>query len=130
MSTLTKYVKRPDRSVVAIQLNLDTPGFQYRKWGSLQTCKAGDWLVDDAGQVHTVDQASFEHTYTRVGKGIYLKTAPVWARIATSGGRVRTKEGSTEYREGDMLVCNDEHGGDSYAMSAVDFEAMYEPCPV
>jgi hypothetical protein len=130
MSTLAKYVKRPDRSVVAIQLNLDTQGFQYKKWGSLQICKAGDWLVDDGCEVHTVDQASFAHTYTQVGKGIYLKTAPVWARIATSGGRVRTKEGATEYREGDMLVSNDEQGADSYAMSADEFEAMYERSPV
>ncbi len=127
MSGRAKYVKRPDQTVVAIQLSFETSGFTYRKWGSIQTCKQGDWIVSDAGEVHTVDQDSFAATYQKVSPGIYLKTAPVWAEVATSAGSVTTKEGVTHYRAGDYLVSNDEQGGDAYSVPAERFAATYEP---
>ena len=124
-----KYVKRANQSVVAVQLALEGAGFTYEKWGGTQSCKKGDWLVDNDGDVYTVDANTFERTYARVGDGKYVKTAPVWAEVAQSSGRVQTKEGSTEYQPGDYLVFNQEDGGDAYAVSARKFEAMYEPAP-
>ena len=59
--------------------------------------------------------------------GRYLKTAPVWAEVATQDGEVGTLEGVTRYRAGDYVVSNDEAGLDTYAMKAVYFERMYEP---
>ena len=34
--TRRRYRPRPDRYLVAIKLDLDTPGFAYRKWGHEQ----------------------------------------------------------------------------------------------
>ncbi len=121
-----KYTKRSGTDVVAIRLDLDTDGLQYRKWGDLQTCKKGDWLVDNAGEVYSVDAESFTRTYVPTGKGTYRKNAPVWAEQMTTAGSIRTKEGITHYEAGDFLVSNEESGDDAYAIKASDFEAMYE----
>ena len=126
MSRRLKYVKRGDQTVVAVQLALDTPGFSYQKWGATQSCKAGDWLVDNAGDVYTVERESFANTYRQVAPGSYIKMAPVWAEVAADAGEVRTKEGTTHYRAGDYLVFNEESGGDPYAVSADKFAEMYE----
>lgn len=126
MGKRLKYVKRANHTVVAVQLALDTDGFTYRKWGAIQKCKAGDWIVNNNGDVYTVDSESFERTYRQVGAGRYAKVAPVWAERMPVAGRVRTKEGQTHYRAGDYLVFNEEQDGDAYAVAAGDFEAMYE----
>jgi hypothetical protein len=126
MSGRLKYVKRATQAVVAVQLALETPGFTYRKWGAVQRCKAMDWIIDNNGEVYTVDCLTFERTYQRVGAGKYLKITPVWAEAAQEAGCVRTKEGETHYRAGDYLVFNEELGGDPYAVSAEKFDAMYE----
>lgn len=39
------YKRKPERPVIAVQLNLETNGFSYTKWGGVQNCKQGDWLV-------------------------------------------------------------------------------------
>ena len=126
MADRLRYVKRANQAVAAVQLALETEGFTYRKWGSVQKCKAGDWIVDNAGEVYTVDAAAFERTYRRLSPGSFVKTTPVWAEVAEEAGSVRTKEGITEYRKGDYLVFNEEHGGDAYAVSAERFEQMYQ----
>ena len=126
MPVRLKYVKRPTRTVAAVQLTLKTRGFTYRKWGAVQRCKAGDWIVDNDGDVYTVDRSTFRRTYREVRTGVYLKTTPVWAEVAAAAGRVRTKEGMTNYRRGDYLVFNEKHGGDPYAVTAKDFKAMYK----
>lgn len=125
----TLYRKRATQTVVAVQLALETTGFQYMKWGSLQTCKPGDWIVDDHGDVHTVDRESFARTYRAVSRGLYLKTSHVWAERAAGPGHIATKEGATAYATGDYLVANESDGGDAYAVSAERFEAMYERVP-
>ena len=112
--------------MLAVQLALDTPGFSYQKWGATQKCQAGDWIVDNAGDVYTVNRDSFASTYRQVAPGSYLKMAPVWAEVAAGAGEVRTKEGTTHYRAGDYLVFNEESGGDPYAVSADKFAEMYE----
>jgi hypothetical protein len=122
-----RYVKRANQSVVAVQLALDGAGFTYEKWGGTQTCKAGDWLVNNDGDVYTVDAQTFARTYERVGDGKYVKVTPVWAEVARESGQVQTKEGTTEYAAGDYLVFNEENGGDPYAVTARRFEEMYEP---
>jgi hypothetical protein len=127
MGDRLKYVKRANQAVVAVQLALETDGFTYHKWGALQTCKTGDWIVNNDGDVYTVDRETFERTYRQVGPGTYVKTTPVWAEVAEEAGSVRTKEGETHYRAGDYLVFNEKHGGDAYAVSADKFQAMYEP---
>lgn len=122
-----QYVRRPDRPVTAVRLNLDTDGLVYRKWGGEQRAKRGDWLVDNEGDVYTVDAEAFERTYRAVGPGAYLKITPVWAEKANESGSVKTKEGSTDYRAGDYLVSNNADGSDDYAVEAEKFDALYEP---
>jgi hypothetical protein len=126
MSPLHPFKKRDATCVVAVQFNLDTDGFRYRKWGSEQTCKPGDWLVDNNGDVYTVDRESFARTYSAVSPGLYRKTGRVWARQATHDGTIPTKEGITHYRAGDYLVYNQENESDGYAVKAENFRAMYE----
>ena len=119
-----KYVKRPDQVVVAVQLALETSGFTYEKWGSKQTCKAGDWIVSNHDEVYTVDCEVFERTYRQVGEGTYLKETPVWAEVATRPGTVHTKEGVTHDKAGDYLLFNEEDGGDGYAIAAENFRRL------
>jgi hypothetical protein len=126
MGTRLRYVKRPNQAICAVQLALDTDGFTYRKWGHVQTCKAGDWLVDNDGDVYSVDRTTFERTYRRLPDGRFLKVTPVWAEVAPEAGSVATKEGATQYRSGDYLVFNEPDGGDAYAVVKDTFEAMYE----
>jgi hypothetical protein len=121
------YRKKEARVVVAVRLDLDTRGFTYRKWGDTQTCKRGDWLVDNDGDIYTVDAETFDRTYCRVAPGHYVKSAPVWAEIAESAGSIRTKEGTTHYGRGAYLVYNDADSKDGYAVEAEKFESMYEP---
>src|SRR6058998_1148211 len=121
-----KYKKKQDTPVTAVRLDLDTEGFEYNKWGGRQVCKRGDWLVDNNGDKYTVSQESFAKTYKLVGEGRYQKTAPVWAEVAEKAGKVKTKEGETEYEAGDYLVYNNEDGTDAYAVNAEKFESMYQ----
>ena len=125
MSRRLKYVRRPNQTVVAVQISLDTPGFRYRKWGATQTCRRGDWLVDNDGDVYTVNRDSFARTYRRKAPGRYLKITPVWAEAATEAGSVSTKEGVTHYRAGTYIVFNEKSGGDGYAVPAAKFHKMY-----
>lgn len=121
-----KYVRREGQSVVAVQLDLETKGFSYRKWGDTQRCKRGDWLVDNGGEVYTVDATTFARTYAPSGPaGHYVKTTPIWAEIASGPGVVKTKEGATHYDAGDYLVFNEADGGDGYAITAARFERLY-----
>lgn len=122
-----RFRRRPDQAVAAVQLQLETEGLRYRKWGHAQFAKAGDWLVDNGGDVYTVDAETFARTYRAVGCGAYVKTTPVWAERAAAAGAVATQEGHTAYAAGDWLVFNREDGGDPYAVAAAKFEAMYEP---
>jgi len=122
-----KYVKKATSTVVAVQLDLETEGFTYEKWGATQTCKRGDWVVNNGGEVYTVDGDTFAQTYRCVSPGVYRKTTPVWAEIAEQAGHIRTKEGITHYDAGAYLVSNDPEGKDAYAVAADTFEEMYEP---
>ncbi len=69
-STRRRYVRRPDRPVAAVRLSLDTDGLVYRKWGAEQRAKPGDWIVDNDGDVYTVDAESFALTYRATGTGV------------------------------------------------------------
>jgi hypothetical protein len=122
-----RYVRRPDRPVVAVRLALDTDGLVYRKWGGEQRAKPGDWIVDNDGDVYTVDADVFARTYRPTGPGSYVKTTPVWADQAQVAGGVNTKEGVTRYEAGDYLVSNSSDGSDEYAISAAKFESQYAP---
>jgi hypothetical protein len=120
-----RYVRRPDRPVAAVRLALDTDGLVYRKWGGKQRAKAGDWVVDNEGDVYTVDADVFARTYRQTAIGSYVKTTPVWAERAVHAGTVKTKEGSTQYQPGDYLVSNSSDGTDQYAMAPEKFESLY-----
>jgi hypothetical protein len=126
MTTRRRYRKKANQFVVAVKLDLDTPGFTYRKWGAEQKCRAGDWLVDNNGDIYTVEAGVFSRTYRSVGPGIYAKTTPIWAEVATQAGSVPTKEGRSHYDKGDYLVSNNEDGTDAYCIGAAKFESMYE----
>lgn len=124
-----RYRRKPDQAVTAIRLALAFDGFTYQKWGAAQRAQAGDWLVDNDGDVHTVAADSFARTYGQVGPGRWVKTAPVWAEAAAQAGSVATKEGRTHYEAGDWLVSNAEDGSDAYAIGAEKFKQLYEPDP-
>ncbi|MDH3221102.1 MAG: hypothetical protein OEO19_16350 [Gammaproteobacteria bacterium] len=126
MASKQKYIKREQALVVAIRLSLDTNGFKYNKWGGKQTCKPGDWVVDNAGDVYTVDGDSFARTYRNVSPGLYRKISPVWAEQADCDGTITTKEGVTHYHAGDYIVFNEEEALDGYAVTAAKFEAIYK----
>jgi hypothetical protein len=123
---MRRYRRKPNQAVISVQLALETQGFTYTKWGSEQRCKGGDYVVDNDGEVYTVDREVFERTYRRVGPGQYIKTGHVWAEQAGGAGSVQTKEGVTHYERGDYVVSNDEAGRDRYAIGREKFEAMYE----
>ena len=123
---LQEYRRKKSTTVTAVRLDLDTEGFVYQKWGGLQRCKRGDWLLNNQGDVYTVDQETFERTYRMVSPGVYEKEAPVWAQEADQPGTIRTIEGSTDYKAGDYLVSNDRQGVDSYAISRETFHSLYE----
>ena len=121
-----RYVRRPDRPVAAVRLALETDGLAYRKWGGEQRAKPGDWIVDNEGDVYTVDADVFARTYRQVGPGAYVKSTPVWAERASQAGSVKTKEGVTHYKAGDYLVSNNADGSDEYAIAAAKFESLYQ----
>src|SRR5688500_16795043 len=54
-NTRRRFLPRPERTVVAIRLPRDANALVYRKWGGEQRAKPGDWLVDNDGDVYTVD---------------------------------------------------------------------------
>ena len=60
---------------MAVQLDLETDGLTCQKWGGAQTCKADDWMVNNDGNVYTVDRDTFARTYGAVSPGIYEKDA-------------------------------------------------------
>ncbi|MES9905936.1 MAG: hypothetical protein ABW168_25085 [Sedimenticola sp.] len=107
-------------------MDLDTTGFYYHKWSAEQRCKPGDWLVDNSGDICTIDAGVFARTYRRVSPGCYVKTTPVWVQRADSTGIIKTREGESHYAVGDFLVCNNDDGTDGYCMSAKSFHVMYE----
>jgi hypothetical protein len=125
--SVRKYKKKPSSFVTAVQLDLDTEGFTYEKWGGKQVCRRGDWLVDNKGEKYTVSEESFAKSYKFISPGVYVKSAPVWAEVAETAGKLPTKEGETTYQPGDYIVYNNEDGTDAYALPAAKFHSMYEP---
>lgn len=77
MAARLRYRIEADQAIVAIQLNLDTGGFTYRQWGAKQQCKQGDWLVDNGGDIYTIDEGAFAKTYRKVSTGSNVKTTPM-----------------------------------------------------
>ena len=127
MAGLKEYERRAGTEVTAVRLDLETDGFTYRKWGGVQTCSRGDWLVNGGEGTHTVEEETFARTYRMVSPGVYEKVGHVWARMAEVDGKIRTKEGFTEYRPGDFIVYNDPDEKDGYAMRPETFARLYEP---
>jgi hypothetical protein len=127
MGSRERYRRRERTLVTAVQLDLDTEGFTYQKWGGTQRCQRGDWVVDNQGDIYTIDRDVFTRTYREVTPGRYEKHTTVWAECADESGTIETKEGSTDYRAGDYLVFNDLEGRDGYAVSADKFVSLYEP---
>ena len=120
-----RYFRRSGKLVIAVRLALDTEGFVYRKWGGEQRAKAGDWIVDNEGDIYTIDADVFKRTYRQTGPGTFVKTTPIWAERASFAGSVQTKEGVTHYNVGDYLVSNSSDGTDDYAIAADKFESLY-----
>ena len=120
------YRKKIDCAVTAVQLNLETKGLFYTKWGDEQKGKRADWLVDNDGEVYTVDAVEFSRTYAQISVGRYLKTAIVWAYQAQSSGLVKTLEGETHYKQGDYVIADEQAGDDTYAVGREKFERMYQ----
>jgi hypothetical protein len=125
MDRRLKYRRKSGQFVVAVRLDLDTNGLSYHKWGGRQRAKRGDWLVDNNGEVYTVDGKVFARTYRRIRPGCYVKKTPVWAEVAAEAGSMKTKEGASRYRKGDYLVYNHRNGRDGYCMSPATFKARY-----
>lgn len=100
MNTRQQYVKRPSQFVIVEQLDLKTDGVNYEKWGGTQTCKSGDWIVNNHEDTYTVDGDTLARAYRSTGPGTYVKSTPVWAEIARESGNVRTKEGTNQLPAG------------------------------
>jgi len=128
-----KYVRKLQRPVAAVQLSFDMDDLVYRKWGAEQRAKRNDWLVDNQGDVYTVEAEVFARTYRAVDPtaqpGAFVKTTAVWAVEATEAGAVRTKEGVTHYEAGDFIVSNEPDGSDSYAIARDKFNELYATAP-
>ena len=123
---MKKYHKKATQTIVAVQLNLDTEGLHYQKWGDSQLAKKGDWLVDNNGSVYSVDEAVFARTYQMVSTGQYKKISDIYAKRADSDGCISTLEGKTHYLKGDYLVYEKpEQAEGAYAVCAESFEDMY-----
>jgi hypothetical protein len=50
-----QYRWRERTFITAVRLDLNMDGFTYLKWGGTQRCKRGDWLVNNQGDVYTID---------------------------------------------------------------------------
>jgi hypothetical protein len=124
-----QYLRRRNQFVVAVQLALETEGFSYRKWGSDQRCNAGDWLVNNDGDIYTVAEKEFARTYRELEPGHFWKATPIWAEKATASGSVQTLEGTTHYAAGDYVVADEKTGPATYAIGGKKFETMYELAP-
>jgi hypothetical protein len=127
MAELRKYRRRENTLVAAVQVDLDTAGFTYTKWGGSQRCQAGDWLVRNGDETYTVDGETFARTYAPVSLGVFAKQSEVWAERAGNGGAIATHEGRTEYAAGDYLVFESPRREGGYAVTAARFEQLYEP---
>lgn len=123
-----QYQAKATNLISAVQLDLDTQGFTYQKWGDQQTCQSGDWLArSDCGDCYTITNASFVRTYQEVSPGRYRKHTTIQATQATAAGTIKTQEGTTAYVAGDYLIKNNEDGTDQYAISQSRFHELYEP---
>ena len=118
--------KRPKYHVTAVQLDLAFDGFSYQKWDGKQTCKPGDWLVNNNGDIYTIDKEYFRDYYQSISPGVFEKIGEIWAEVAIENGSIKTKEGLTAYNEGDYLVFDRQEGGEGYAIKKHIFERMYE----
>jgi hypothetical protein len=125
MSRRKEFLKKRAQLVSAVKLDLELRKFQYRKWGGIQRAKRGDWVVENDGDVYTVDSKVFGRTYEIVRHGIYRKHSSVWAEVAEQSGSIKTKEGASRYEQGDYIVYNNKNGKDGYCMSATKFRATY-----
>lgn len=123
---LRRYRRRAGQPVTAIQLTLDFQFLEYEKWGGVQRAKPGDWLVENDGEVYTVDGETFTRTYQEVSAGRYQKSGVVFAAVVDRAGTIRTKEGWTAYEAGDFVVFNESGRRDGYAMPAGKFESLYD----
>lgn len=121
---MKQYTRKPTATVSAIQMNFDVY-MSYEKWGGKQIAKRGDWIVDNAGDVYTVNRESFAATYSQTSPGVFFKTGTVWAEIAMVAGHIATKEGMSAYKAGDYLVYNNPDCTDGYCVGAEKFLSMY-----
>ncbi|MFK7860380.1 MAG: hypothetical protein AB8B64_16295 [Granulosicoccus sp.] len=120
------YRRKENTTVTAAQLDLDTLGFTYTKWGGEQRCRRGDWLINSEEDCYTVANLTFARTYREVSPGRYSKHTRVRATQAKSSGKITTHEGETAYSAGDYLIENDDDGADRYAISKQRFHELYE----
>ena len=67
-----KYKAKPVPTL-AIQLNMN---IAYNKWGGIQKAKAGDWLLQKAGDTFTCDEKVFADTYRPVRLHVYATEIP------------------------------------------------------
>lgn len=125
MSQLKRYKRRENTTVTAVKIDLGTDGFQYQKWGGVQIARRGDWLVDNMGDVYTIDGQVFEDTYSEVSPGRYKRNSFVWAEEAKIDGRVKSTSGFTYYYAGDMIAYNSEEKTDGWAMEKERFFKLY-----
>lgn len=122
-----RYRRRHNTWVTAVRLGLRTEGFEYRKWGHVQRCKPGDWLVERDGEIYTIDRQVFARCYRQRSPGRYEKVTAVWAEKVSEAGSVRTHEGRTDFEPGDYLLYDAAEGGQGWAMQAERFHHLYEP---
>jgi len=124
----TRFTPNPSNFAIAIKIDLNlTTDLFYHKWGDVQMASSGDYLVLKNGETYTIEESSFESTYSPIPgqPGAYVKTGDVWAIVATEDGQITTKEGLTSFKAGDYIVSNDQLFEDTYAISRKKFDELY-----
>jgi len=103
-----EYICIDDCGVAAVQLHLDTEGFEYEKWGGTQKCKRDDWMIKSLlnDETYTVAEEYFRANYKYYSPGFYKKRSIIYAREAEEDGAVPTLEGKTSYKKGDYIVLS------------------------
>ena len=121
------YKQKDSKIVTAVQLDLDTTGFSFEKWGHTQRCQPGDWIVNSDDDCYTIADSIFRETYKKVSPGRFLKHSHIYAIKVETSGQVSTHEGVTNYKAGDYLIENSADPKDTYAIDAKKFHQLYEP---
>jgi hypothetical protein len=92
--------------------------------GDAMRARAGDWVLSDGGSTWTVRDGAFRRDYRPFGRD-FERHGTVRARPAVPGERVRSDEGTSRARAGQMVV--EGRGGELWCVDADHFRRTSRP---